>query len=174
MLPDVVYNFNENKFIQDNLLALLIAIILEAESDILTSTSDVSDVNEGMVSANSLATSILNPGRASFQKIAKTYRDELMKNILLNPKNALLKQYQKLFAMDGVDLIVEDDALDAIVTKARKLGTGARGLRSVMEDAMLDIMFDMHNHKDVGVCRVTKDTVIKGAAPIFEKRKASA
>ena len=100
--------------------------------------------------------------------------DSAMKNILLNPKNALLKQYQKLFAMDGVDLTIEDDALDVIVTKARKLGTGARGLRSVMEDAMLDIMFDMHNHKDVGVCRVTKDTVTTGAKPIFEKRKASA
>lgn len=100
--------------------------------------------------------------------------NKAMKSILLNPKNALLKQYQKLFAMDGVDLMVEDDALDAIVDKARKLGTGARGLRSVMEDAMLDIMFDMHNHKDVGVCRVTKDTVIKGASPVFEKRKASA
>lgn len=100
--------------------------------------------------------------------------DDAMKSILLNPKNALLKQYQKLFAMDGVDLVIDDDALDVIVAKARKLGTGARGLRSVMEDTMLDIMFDMHNHKDLGSCRVTRDTVLRGSAPIFEKRKASA
>ncbi len=100
--------------------------------------------------------------------------DAAMKSILLNPRNALLKQYQKLFAMDGVDLIIEDDALDAIVTKARKLGTGARGLRSVMEDTMLDIMFDMHHHNDIGTCRISHDTVVKGTAPVFEKRKASA
>lgn len=100
--------------------------------------------------------------------------DSAMKNIMLNPKNALLRQYQKLFAMDGVDLTIEDEALDAIVAKARKLGTGARGLRSVMEDTMLDIMFDVHNHKDVGSCRVTEATVVQGASPVFEKRKASA
>ena len=97
-----------------------------------------------------------------------------MKSILLNPKNALLRQYQKLFAMDGVDLTIDDNAIDAIVEKARRLGTGARGLRSVMEDTMLDIMFDMHHHKDLGSCRVTRDTVLRGTSPVFEKRKASA
>ncbi len=100
--------------------------------------------------------------------------DSAMKSILLNPKNALLKQYQKLFAMDGVDLTIDDKALDVIVAKAKKLGTGARGLRSVMEDTMMDIMFDMHNHKDIGSCRITKDTVVKGTAPVFKKRKATA
>ena len=95
-------------------------------------------------------------------------------NILLNPKNALVKQYQKLFAMDGVDLVIETDALEAIVDQARELGTGARGLRAVMEGTMLDIMFNMHSMGDVGTCRVTRDTVVKGDAPVYEERKASA
>ena len=100
--------------------------------------------------------------------------DDALKNILVNPKNALLKQYQKLFAMDGVDLIFEDGALDVIVQKAKKLGTGARGLRSILEDTMLDIMFDLHRHKEVGRCRITRDAIVHGHTPIYEHRKASA
>ena len=100
--------------------------------------------------------------------------DEALKSILVNPKNALLKQYQKLFAMDGVDLIFEDAALDAVVGKAKKLGTGARGLRSILEDTMLDIMFELHTHNEVGLCRITADAILKGKAPIYEHRKATA
>ena len=100
--------------------------------------------------------------------------DDALKSILVNPKNALLKQYQKLFAMDGVDLIFEDAALNAIVRKAKKLGTGARGLRSILEDTMLDIMFDLHMHSEVGICRITADAIQKGSAPIYEHRKATA
>ena len=97
-----------------------------------------------------------------------------MKNILTQPKNALAKQYQKLFAMDGIDLVFDEDALDTVVEKALKLGTGARGLRSVMEQTMLDIMFDIHTHANIGSCRITKSTVIESSTPIYEKRKASA
>ena len=100
--------------------------------------------------------------------------DSAMKRILLEPKNALVKQYQKLFAMDGVDLLFEDGSLEAIVKKAHDLGTGARGLRAVMESVMLDIMFNIHNHADIGVCRITRDAVLHGAEPIYEERKASA
>ena len=76
--------------------------------------------------------------------------------------------------MDGVELIFDEDALDAMVMKAKKLGTGARGLRSVMEETMLDIMFEVHNHNEIGRCRITADTVLHGAAPVYEKRKATA
>src|SRR5690554_2963375 len=100
--------------------------------------------------------------------------DEAMKEILTTPRNALVRQYQKLFAMDGVDLIIDDDALDAIVQRANELGTGARGLRSVMEDTMLDIMFDIHDQPTVGTCRVTANTVLYKEAPIYEDRKAIA
>ncbi len=100
--------------------------------------------------------------------------DDALKSILLEPKNALLKQYKKLFAMDGIELILDDNALDAVVTKAKKLGTGARGLRSVMEDTMLNIMFEMHDHSELGSCRITAETVLDGKEPIFGKRKATA
>ncbi len=100
--------------------------------------------------------------------------DEAMREILLEPKNALVKQYQKLFAMDGVQLVFDDDAIDLIVQRAKKLGTGARGLRSVMEQIMLEIMYDLHAQPNAATCRVTRDTVLHGAEPVYEKRKASA
>ena len=99
---------------------------------------------------------------------------DAMRNILLEPKNALLKQYQKLFAMDGIDLIFEEDAIVTIVDKAHQLGTGARGLRAVLEETMLDIMFEIHSLSDVAACRITRDTVLHRSEPIFETRKASA
>ena len=100
--------------------------------------------------------------------------DSALKRILTEPRNALIKQYQKLFAMDGIDLLFDDEALGAVVEKARALGTGARGLRAVMESVMLDVMFDIHDRPDVGVCRLTRASVLDGADPIYEERKASA
>ncbi len=100
--------------------------------------------------------------------------DEAMKSILTRPRNALVKQYQKLLAMDGVDLLFEEDALEAIVQQARKLGTGARGLRSVMEETMLNVMFEIHARPEVGRCRITAGSVLYGEEPIYEERKASA
>ena len=99
---------------------------------------------------------------------------EAMRSILLEPKNALVKQYQKLFAMDGIELHFEDSAVDAVVTRARKLGTGARGLRAVLEETMLEIMFDIHSKTDVATCRITRDVVEKKQDPIMEPHKASA
>lgn len=69
--------------------------------------------------------------------------DEGMKKILTEPKNALIKQYEKLFAFDGVNLIVADDVLDYIVEKANKLGLGARGLRAVTEEIFTDLMYSI-------------------------------
>ncbi len=100
--------------------------------------------------------------------------EEAMMNILLRPRNALVKQYQKLLAMDGVELQFDDDALQGIVSRAIALGTGARGLRAIMEKTMLDVMFNIHEHPDIARCRITRDTVEHKAAPIFEYRKASA
>lgn len=113
-------------------------------------------------------------GRLPVVSALNALSEEAMVDILLRPKNALIKQYQKLFAMDGVDLVFEDDAVKAIVAKAKALGTGARGLRSVLEDTMLEIMFDIHSMQDVAVCRITEGTVHKQDEPVFEKRKASA
>ncbi|MDX1547722.1 MAG: ATP-dependent Clp protease ATP-binding subunit ClpX, partial [Rhodothermales bacterium] len=100
--------------------------------------------------------------------------DHALTRILTEPRNALVKQYQKLFAMDGTDLLFDEGALASIVQKARELGTGARGLRSVMESVMLDIMFNVHEHPDVGTCRITRDVVLGRSEPLYEERKASA
>ncbi len=99
---------------------------------------------------------------------------DAMTDILQKPKNAITKQYIKLFKMEDVELEFEDDALQAIVTKAIDRKTGARGLRSIMEDAMLDIMFTLPSMKNIARCIVTKDTIEKKAPPVYEKRKASA
>ncbi|NBB77015.1 MAG: ATP-dependent Clp protease ATP-binding subunit ClpX [Bacteroidetes bacterium] len=100
--------------------------------------------------------------------------DDAMIDILLKPKNAITKQYNKLFAMEDVELEFEDDALNAIVEKARERKTGARGLRSILEDTMLDIMFVIPSMKNVKRCIITRETVEKKAPPIYEKQKATA
>lgn len=100
--------------------------------------------------------------------------DDAMTEILLKPKNAITKQYKKLFEMEDVDLEFEDDALQAIVERARDRKTGARGLRSILEDAMLDIMFIIPSMKNVQRCVITRETIEKKAPPVYEKRKASA
>ena len=82
-----------------------------------------------------------------------------MIRILSEPKNALVKQYAKLFELDGVKLKFEDEALDAIVTEADKRKTGARGLRAIMEAATLDLMYELPSDDDTKECVVTKDMV---------------
>lgn len=99
---------------------------------------------------------------------------DAMIDILIQPKNSLNKQYKKLFRMEGVELIFEDDALEVIVEKALKRKTGARGLRSIMESAMLDIMFTLPSMKNIERCVITKETIEDNAPPVYEKRKASA
>jgi ATP-dependent Clp protease ATP-binding subunit ClpX len=100
--------------------------------------------------------------------------DEAMIEILLKPKNAITKQYKKLFNMEDVELEFEEEALDAIVEKARQRKTGARGLRSILEESMLEIMFVIPSMKNVKRCIITRETVEKKAPPIYEKHKATA
>lgn len=100
--------------------------------------------------------------------------DEAMIDILLKPKNAITRQYKKLFQMEDVELEFEEDALKAVVDRARERKTGARGLRSILEDSMLDIMFTIPSMKNVKRCIITKETVLKKAPPVYEKQKASA
>lgn len=100
--------------------------------------------------------------------------DNAMMDILTNPRNAITKQYKKLFKMEGVELEFEEDALHAIVKKAKARKTGARGLRSIMEASMLDIMFTLPSMKNVSRCVITKETIDNQAPPVYEKQKASA
>lgn len=91
-------------------------------------------------------------------------RDALVR-IMTEPKNALVKQYQKLFEMDDVYLEFDRDAIEAIADKASKRNTGARGLRSIVEDVMLDIMFEIPSDETIERCIIHKETVTEGVAP---------
>ncbi len=99
---------------------------------------------------------------------------ESMIDILTQPKNAITKQYKKLFAIEGVELEFEDEALEAIVERALARKTGARGLRSIMERSMLDIMFALPTMKNIERCIITRATIEDKAPPVYEKRRASA
>ncbi len=91
-------------------------------------------------------------------------KDALIK-IISEPKNALVKQYKKLFKFDNVELEFEPEALNLIVDKAIERKTGARGLRAIIEEVMRDIMFDIPSNPKIEKCIVTKETVEKGTAP---------
>ena len=91
--------------------------------------------------------------------------EEALVRIMKEPKNALVKQYQKLFKYDGVDLTIQDEAIEAIAKKAVERKTGARGLRSIFETIMGDIMFEIPSKDTIKECIITKDTVENGAAP---------
>jgi len=92
-------------------------------------------------------------------------RQEDLVSILTEPKNALTKQYHKFFAYDGVDLIFQKEALDAIATAALKLETGARGLRSIIEGSLLNVMFELPSRRDVTKCVVTREVIEKRIDP---------
>lgn len=90
--------------------------------------------------------------------------DDLVR-ILTEPKNALIKQYQQMFLMDKVVLEFEDEAIRAIAREATKRKTGARGLRAVLEDKMLEIMYDLPSRSDIAKCVITEDVVVSNADP---------
>lgn len=92
--------------------------------------------------------------------------DDLIK-ILQEPKNALVKQYKKIFAMDNVDLLFKKDALKSISFLALKRGTGARGLRSIMEEIMLEVMFEIPSRQDIKRCVITKEVVENRIKPML-------
>ena len=91
-------------------------------------------------------------------------REDLVQ-ILVEPKNALVKQYQRFFNYDTIDLVFTEDALWEISDKALERETGARGLRSIIEEALLDVMFELPSRTDVSKCVITKETISKGQRP---------
>ncbi len=99
---------------------------------------------------------------------------EALLRILTEPKNALTKQYQKFFQMEGVKLQFADEALKAAVRIAQKRGTGARALRSVMEEAMLNIMYELPSRKDVTECVITEETILSKSPPVYRSEKEKA
>lgn len=104
--------------------------------------------------------------------------EEALVRILQEPKNAIIKQFQKLFAMDGIDLNFTDGAIRAIAREALKRKTGARGLRAILEEAMLDLMYELPSMEGVKECIVSEDVIENKAEPILlfeqeEQAKAS-
>ena len=89
---------------------------------------------------------------------------------LQEPKNAILKQYKKLLAMDEVDLVFEEGALHAIARKAKEKKVGARALRAIIEDFMLDIMYEIPKDDNIGRVTITEDYVEKKGGPLIEMR----
>jgi ATP-dependent Clp protease ATP-binding subunit ClpX len=106
-------------------------------------------------------------GRIPVTAPLKSLSQEALKSILTEPKNAILKQYKKLFIMEGIELEFDPFAIDAIVKRAMERKTGARALRSIVEDFMLDIMFVLPDKENVDKCIITKDVVEINAEPIF-------
>ena len=97
--------------------------------------------------------------------------DKALLQILTEPQNALNKQYQRLFELDGIELSFDEAALKEVVKIAKKRGTGARGLRSVLESVMLELMYSTPSRKDLAACRITKDVILKKKGPVFTKKK---
>lgn len=93
--------------------------------------------------------------------------EKALLEILTRPKNALIKQYQKLFEYDGIQLEFEEDAIIAIAKEAIKRQTGARGLRAIMEQSMLEVMYELPAHTDIKKCIVTKNVISKGERPVL-------
>ena len=105
-----------------------------------------------------------------FTSVSKLDRDALMQ-VLTEPRNALVKQYQKLFELDGVELEFTDEALGEIADQALKRGTGARGLRAILEEVLLNVMYDVPSRSDVAKVVVTEETVRDNVLPTLVPRE---
>jgi ATP-dependent Clp protease ATP-binding subunit ClpX len=100
--------------------------------------------------------------------------EEALVRILVEPKNALTKQYKKLFELEDVGLTFDPESLRAVAQKALKRGTGARGLRSILETMMTDIMYDLPNRDDVREIVITKEAIAEGTSPLIVTERARA
>jgi len=104
-------------------------------------------------------------GRLPIMVTLEELDQEALVQILTEPKNSLVKQYKELFTIDGVELEFEDESLEMIAQKAIERKTGARGLRGIIEENMLDIMYEIPSREDVEKCIITKDTILNSAEP---------
>jgi ATP-dependent Clp protease ATP-binding subunit ClpX len=107
-------------------------------------------------------------GRLPVAVALEALDEDALVRILREPKNALTKQYAKLFELEEVKLTFEDTALRAVAQKALKRGTGARGLRAILEELLTEVMFDLPTREDVEEVKVTESSVLNGTAPLLE------
>ena len=109
-------------------------------------------------------------GRLPILFSLETLTEDMLVRILAEPKNAIIKQYQKLLAMDEVDLVFEDGALHAIAKKAKEKKVGARALRAIIEEFMLDIMYEIPKDDNIGRVTITESYVEKKGGPLIQMR----
>ncbi len=113
-------------------------------------------------------------GRIPIVVACDNLKSESLIEILWRPKNALVRQYERLFAMEGVRLEVTEGAMKAVAEEAFRRKSGARGLRSIMEEVMLDVMYELPSMEDVAECILDASTVTQRARPkLIRKKKAS-
>ena len=114
-------------------------------------------------------------GRLPVVSAVHNLDEDDLRRILTEPKNALTKQYQKFFSLDGIELVFADESLGAIAVKALDRGTGARGLRSIIEESLLGVMFDLPSRRDVRKCVITRESIERGIDPtlVTEAEKAA-
>jgi len=106
-------------------------------------------------------------GRLPVAAVLNSLNDEALLSILTEPKNAIVKQYKKLFRMEGVELEFEEEALKEVVKKALTKGTGARALRSILEEIMIEIMYKLPSKQNISKCVITKDVINKKDKPVY-------
>ena len=136
-------------------------------ADIRSSKEDTKDILKKIQPEDLLKYGLIPEfvGRLPVVVTLEELDSQALVRIINEPKNALLKQYKKLFSMDNVELEIEDDAMISIAEKAIERKTGARGLRSIMENLMTDIMFEIPSRDDVRKCIITKNTVDGSSSP---------
>jgi ATP-dependent Clp protease ATP-binding subunit ClpX len=106
-------------------------------------------------------------GRLPISAVLHSLSEDALLSILTEPKNAIIKQYKKLFRMEGAELEFEEEALKEVVKKATQKGTGARALRSILEDIMIDIMYKLPSKQNVSKCIITPDVINKKDKPVY-------
>ena len=110
-------------------------------------------------------------GRVPITVTLEALDKKALVRILKEPKNALVKQYQKLFGFDDVNLLFDEDAIEAIADKAFERKTGARGLRSIMESVMMDVMYRIPSDDTIESCMITKQAVEGTSEPLLIHRE---
>jgi ATP-dependent Clp protease ATP-binding subunit ClpX len=113
-------------------------------------------------------------GRLPMVVALESLDQDAMVRILTEPKNALVRQFQRLFAMDGVDLVLTPEAMAACADEAIQHRTGARGLRTVIEDTLMETMYEMPSRPDVKKCVINADTILKRQRPLLLNRAGQA
>jgi len=111
-------------------------------------------------------------GRMPVISVLHELDEDALIRILLEPRNALVKQYERLLQMDNVKLRFTEDALRAFAREAMRRGTGARGLRAILEETMLDVMYEVPSRQEVRECVITEDVVLKRKKATLVRAKA--